>query len=111
MFPQGIRYYRVRWKGFGEDEDTWEPEENLFDCKNVLDEYWEKSRKNKQTKVEKIDSKWFVSVIFSRTTTFWDLLSNHQLHITNNVPIHLKLTVIKKYLHFKQVCSASPPSL
>jgi hypothetical protein len=44
----------VRWKGFGEDEDTWEPEENLFDCKNVLDEYWEKSRKNKQTKVEKI---------------------------------------------------------
>ncbi|CAB4006516.1 M-phase phospho 8-like [Paramuricea clavata] len=50
---KGIRYYQVRWKGFGEEEDTWEPEENLFDCKSVLEQYWKRSRKNKKTKVEK----------------------------------------------------------
>ena len=53
FISQGIRYYRVRWKGFGEEEDTWEPEENLFDCKSVLEQYWKRSRKNKKTKVEK----------------------------------------------------------
>ncbi|XP_028414791.1 uncharacterized protein LOC114537876 [Dendronephthya gigantea] len=47
---KGLRYYRVRWKGFGEEEDTWEPEENLFDCKDVLDEFWNKIKKDKQTK-------------------------------------------------------------
>lgn len=51
MFSQGKLYYQVRWKGFGPEEDTWEPEENLFDCSDVLDEYWNKSGKNKQSRV------------------------------------------------------------
>lgn len=50
MVFKGIRYYRVRWKGFGAEEDTWEPEENLFDCKNVLDQYWKKFKAEKAKK-------------------------------------------------------------
>lgn len=33
-----IRYYLVRWKGFGREDDTWEKETNLF-CPKILEEY------------------------------------------------------------------------
>ncbi|XP_046847702.1 uncharacterized protein LOC124441296 isoform X2 [Xenia sp. Carnegie-2017] len=50
---QDVRYYKVRWLGFDEDHDTWEPEENLFDCKDVLDAFWGKDGKTKQSKRKK----------------------------------------------------------
>lgn len=31
--------YKIRWKGFDESEDTWEPEENLTHCYDLLEEY------------------------------------------------------------------------
>nr|XP_033803650.1 M-phase phosphoprotein 8 isoform X2 [Geotrypetes seraphini] len=31
--------YRVRWKGYNSDDDTWEPEAHLEDCKEVLLEF------------------------------------------------------------------------
>ncbi|KAJ8041692.1 Testis-specific chromodomain protein Y 2 [Holothuria leucospilota] len=35
----GIVKYKIRWKGFDETEDTWEPEENLTHCQELLDIY------------------------------------------------------------------------
>ena len=34
----GVVEYKIRWKGYGPDEDTWEPEDNL-DCAEVLRAY------------------------------------------------------------------------
>lgn len=34
------KYYLVRWKGYGEDEDSWEPEKSL-NCPYLLDKYKE----------------------------------------------------------------------
>lgn len=31
--------YRVRWKGYSPQEDTWEPKENLGNAKKALDHY------------------------------------------------------------------------
>jgi Chromo (CHRromatin Organisation MOdifier) domain/Integrase core domain len=35
------RFYRIRWKGYEEDEDTWEPEENLENAIDMISEYWQ----------------------------------------------------------------------
>ncbi len=36
---KGQTEYKIRWKKFGPAEDSWEPEENLLDCVDVLKEY------------------------------------------------------------------------
>uniref|UniRef100_A0A9J2PQH9 Chromo domain-containing protein n=1 Tax=Ascaris lumbricoides TaxID=6252 RepID=A0A9J2PQH9_ASCLU len=46
----GIIKFEVRWKGYGSEEDSWEPEENLETARLVLDDY---IATNKE-KVEKI---------------------------------------------------------
>lgn len=33
---QGEVLYRVRWKNYTSDDDTWEPEAHLEDCREVL---------------------------------------------------------------------------
>ncbi|XP_077972540.1 uncharacterized protein LOC144427340 [Styela clava] len=35
----GTTYYRVRWKNYDEDGDTWEPRENLLSCEDLLNSY------------------------------------------------------------------------
>ncbi|XP_024193536.1 DNA (cytosine-5)-methyltransferase CMT3 isoform X1 [Rosa chinensis] len=32
-------YFKVHWKGYGSDEDTWEPIESLRDCKDSVQEF------------------------------------------------------------------------
>ncbi|NXY85203.1 MPP8 phase, partial [Alcedo cyanopectus] len=45
--------YKVRWKGYSSDDDTWEPEVHLEDCKEVLLEFRKKIVDNKPKAVKK----------------------------------------------------------
>ncbi|XP_008822573.1 M-phase phosphoprotein 8 [Nannospalax galili] len=45
--------YKVRWKGYTSDDDTWEPEIHLEDCKEVLLEFRKKVAENKAKVVKK----------------------------------------------------------
>ncbi|XP_006219179.1 M-phase phosphoprotein 8 isoform X2 [Vicugna pacos] len=45
--------YKVRWKGYTSDDDTWEPEVHLEDCKEVLLEFRKKVADNKAKSVKK----------------------------------------------------------
>ncbi|XP_061230480.1 M-phase phosphoprotein 8 isoform X2 [Neopsephotus bourkii] len=45
--------YKVRWKGYTSDDDTWEPEVHLEDCKEVLLEFSKKIVDSKPKPVKK----------------------------------------------------------
>ncbi|XP_074672188.1 M-phase phosphoprotein 8 [Strix aluco] len=45
--------YKVRWKGYTSDDDTWEPEVHLEDCKEVLLEFRKKIVDHKPKPVKK----------------------------------------------------------
>jgi hypothetical protein len=34
------RYFLIRWDGYPPSEDSWEPEENLRECEDALNEYY-----------------------------------------------------------------------
>ncbi|XP_075266292.1 uncharacterized protein LOC142358676 isoform X2 [Convolutriloba macropyga] len=42
--------YKVRWKNYGKDQDTWEPQSNLDNCQRAIDEYWARRNADKEKK-------------------------------------------------------------
>ncbi|XP_029458358.1 M-phase phosphoprotein 8 isoform X2 [Rhinatrema bivittatum] len=52
--------YRVRWKGYTSDDDTWEPEAHLEDCKEVLLEFRKRMPEVKPKPVKKDTPKFLL---------------------------------------------------
>ncbi|KAF5269892.1 hypothetical protein FQR65_LT05691 [Abscondita terminalis] len=45
---KGVRHYLIRWKGYDEDGDTWEPETTL-DCADLIKKFKEKSNEENES--------------------------------------------------------------
>ncbi|CAH2225272.1 M-phase phospho 8 [Pelobates cultripes] len=61
---EGETLYRVRWKGYDSDGDTWEPEAHLDDCKEVLLEFKRKQAESKQKSAKKETPKLSLSDVY-----------------------------------------------
>ncbi|KAH0583783.1 hypothetical protein H2248_009386 [Termitomyces sp. 'cryptogamus'] len=35
--------YRVRWKGYGPNDDTWEPQESFVGSEHIIEQFWERA--------------------------------------------------------------------
>ena len=36
---EGVAEYRVKWRGYSDECNTWEPRENLTACVGLIDDY------------------------------------------------------------------------
>lgn len=76
---RGTRYYLIRWKGYGEESDTWEPAPTL-NCPEAIQEYkkkkpdpkssGDKSKKtgNKTKKTPDVEETWDENADFEVST-------------------------------------------
>lgn len=81
---KGARYFLIRWKGYGEESDTWEPEGTL-NCPQLLKafkqkrkEESEKSKKNKKSKKKSANKDKD-----KETEQDWD--SNEEFEVSNKI--------------------------
>ena len=51
MATDGRISYLVRWKGYDSHDDTWEPEENLHGCKDLIVDFFKERDVNPTRKV------------------------------------------------------------
>ena len=49
----GEYVFKVRWKGYDKDQDTWEPQSNLDNCQQAIDDYW--ARRNAEKEKKKLE--------------------------------------------------------
>lgn len=44
--------YYVKWTGYGPEHCTWEPESNLTNCQDAVQEYWDSVNKSHKAKLK-----------------------------------------------------------
>ncbi|XP_013386279.1 M-phase phosphoprotein 8 isoform X7 [Lingula anatina] len=50
--PQGSRLYKVRWAGYSPSWDTWEPQDNLLSCLDMIEDYTKQEEEKRRTREE-----------------------------------------------------------
>jgi transposase InsO family protein len=84
----GVTHYEIKWKGFGYDDTTWEPRENIHD-QNLIDVYWRKHEGTKQSKKQTKVMFASLSLVSSRQCSLFD--EADQTARTHNMSFKQKL--------------------
>ncbi len=71
----GTEFYYVKWKGFTEDENTWEPRSHFIDT-TLIEKYENKINKNKIKKEKKTEKKNFERSSDSEDNNYLNLKRN-----------------------------------
>ncbi|KAJ1666904.1 hypothetical protein IW140_003322 [Coemansia sp. RSA 1813] len=96
----GKQYYFLKWKGYGSEDNTWEPEENL-DCPDIVALYKQRKASNARVK----ERQTYTSGI--DVTKLWDCPAHHKIRLINtvdNVKVPRNFTYVDGY-----VCTQAVP--
>lgn len=102
---KGVKYYLIRWKGYSEDSDTWEPE-NTLSCPDLVKKF-NSNRKNdsspKSKKIKEVKSKTKKKSIKERTSKEvkesdeeWD--EDEEFEVERIVEVHHKRDGNREFL-------------
>ncbi|XP_071112660.1 M-phase phosphoprotein 8-like isoform X2 [Haliotis cracherodii] len=73
----GVKVYKVRWKGYSKAFDTWEPVENLESCLDMVEEFEEVKEKEKKKRSD--ERKKRMALMAGREVSLEDECSDCQL--------------------------------
>lgn len=77
----GVKTYRVKWRGYDENENTDEPADNLAkNCEYILEKYWEDINEKKETARKEVAKKSIVPVKKSKSPTKKDTSPRKQIY-------------------------------
>lgn len=68
-----MKHYLIRWKGYEEESDTWEPEDTL-DCKELIEEF---KKKKLSKRKEKKQADWDENDDFEVRICYFSLFIFH----------------------------------
>ncbi|KAJ2887463.1 hypothetical protein FB639_001296 [Coemansia asiatica] len=72
----GQKFYRIRWKGYGPEDDTWEPVNEDFQCMELANEY------ERRKKIKSMGSLYAKGFNLSR---LYNIPSLHKIRVINEV--------------------------
>ncbi|KAE9548944.1 hypothetical protein FO519_007850 [Halicephalobus sp. NKZ332] len=82
-FVRGRHEFLIKWKGYPDEQNTWEPENNLDNCQDALTEFHKRIRANMDAKSKKRVTKRKTSVE-SQTESSLDHHPTHAKKITTD---------------------------
>ncbi|XP_044761418.1 probable chromo domain-containing protein LHP1 [Coccinella septempunctata] len=91
---KGIRYYLIRWKGYGEESDTWEPASTL-NCPEALQEY---RKKKSNTKSPGDKSKKVAANKVKKTLEPQEWDENEDFEVVRILDVHFKRDGKREFL-------------
>nr|CAB98199.1 putative heterochromatin protein [Scoliopteryx libatrix] len=96
-FQEGKEYFHIKWKGWPDSENTWEPIENLDNCPEVLTEFLVNQELRYCDKIEKLKAE----------ISFGDLLSEDNLLKRLEEVEESDITKLKETLILKMISMIS----
>ena len=93
---QNVKHYLIRWKGYGSESDTWEPEGTL-NCPELIKRYKSKNKKDNSTKKKRDKvNKHEKKIKQPHAVEDWD--ENEEFEVDKILEVHFKKNGKREFL-------------